>query len=94
VLGHLGLLPALDAVDDHEAPAERERHRPQRERRVERGRALEHLERAAAPRVLGERAQRARRSPIRPWSSPWIRYAGLKVGTASRLPRHRPGAAR
>ena len=27
--------------------------------------------------------RRLRRSAIRPWSSPWIRYAGLNEGTAS-----------
>ena len=73
MLGDLGVLPALDAVDDHEAPPDRERQRPQRERRVERRRALEHLDRGGAAARSASARSRARRSPMRPWSSPWIR---------------------
>ena len=37
---------------------------------------------------------RARRSAMRPWSSPWMRYAGLKLGTPARLARARHDASR
>src|SRR6202021_284844 len=57
MLGDLGVLPALDAVHDDEAAPDRERQGPQRERRVERRRALEHLDRGGAARALGERPE-------------------------------------
>ena len=55
----VGVLPALDAVGDHEAPAERERHRAERRGdRVRRaGVALEQLDAAGAALALGHRAQ-------------------------------------
>ena len=66
-----------------------------------RGVALEHLE----PRWRRSRPRRrarslARRSAMRPWSSPWMRYAGLKVatrrvyGAASVWPAPSPGSPR
>jgi hypothetical protein len=56
---HLGVLPALDAVGDHEATAERERHRVQRrDHGFRRARiAFEQLDAAGAGLALGHRAQ-------------------------------------
>jgi hypothetical protein len=71
----VGVLPALDAVDDHEAPADRERHRAQRrrDRLGRRGVALEDLDAARPLSASAIARSRARRSAMRPWSSPWMR---------------------
>ena len=73
----LGVLPALDAVGDDEAAAERRRSSRDSARgdRVGRaGVALEQLDAARArSRARPSRAGASRRSAMRPWSSPWMR---------------------
>lgn len=56
---HVRFLPALDAVDDQKAPADRERHRRQRagDRLRRRRVALEALQAARTRLALGERPQ-------------------------------------
>ena len=70
------VLPALDAVDDEEPPPDRERHRAQRERdRLGRRRRRPRTPRRRRCRDSASAIarRRARRSAMRPWSSPWMR---------------------
>ena len=59
VLLDLPLLPALDAVDDDHAAADRERHRAQRQRHTGGGAglAVEHFDAGRVPLLLGQRLQ-------------------------------------
>ena len=59
VLLDLGLLPALDPVDDDHAAADRERHRAQRQRHAGRGArlAVEHFDAGRVALLLGQRLQ-------------------------------------
>ena len=72
----VGVLPALDAVGDDEAAAERERHRatarpPPRRACRRRPRAARRRRRRSRCSAIARR--RVRRSAMRPWSSPWMR---------------------